>query len=83
MIGYCSSDRAASNAADQSTPSRPPDACRIEMKQLTQIADGAADHNIVVAEKQPTESRDAGCDDKRDSRMGLDRGEGQFIGLAE
>ena len=83
MIGYGSSDRAACNAADQSTPGRPSYASCIEMKQLAQIAYGAADHNVVVAEQQPAARGDAGCDDERDSRVGLDRRKPQFIGLAE
>ena len=78
MICDSSSDRASDNAADQGASRGPADSCRIEMKQLAEGANGPADHNIVVAEKESAESGGAGRNDQRAARMvdgpsGLDR----------
>jgi hypothetical protein len=56
------------------------------MKQLAEIANRPADHNVVVAEKQSAKGGDAGRNDKRaartvDGRNGLDRWGTQIIGL--
>src|ERR1700687_4848327 len=85
MICDSPSDRAADHAADQGAPRGPSDSCRIEMKQLAEVANGSADHNIVVAEKESAECGDAGRNEQRaargDRRSGLKRGGRQIIGL--
>jgi hypothetical protein len=40
------------------------------MKQPAQIANRAADHDVVVAEQQAAQRRDAGRDEERSARMG-------------
>ena len=77
MIRNSPSKRASDNAADQRAPGRPADSCRIEMKQLAEVANGPADHNIVVAEEESAKCGDAGRNDQRatrgDGRNRLDR----------
>ena len=71
MIGDGSCEGTADDAAYQGTSGGPADAGRIEMKQSAQIADRAADDDVVVTEKQPAQGRDAGRDDERSARMRL------------
>src|SRR5208283_2155078 len=54
-----------SDASNQRTPRGPTNARGIQMKALTQIADRAADHNVVVTKQQAAQSRDAGGDEQR------------------
>lgn len=82
MIRNRSCNRAARNTAYEGTAGSPSHPCCIEMKQLAQVANGAADHNIVVPEQQAAESGNAGCDDERNVRALLKRGQSQIIGLA-
>jgi hypothetical protein len=42
----------ADDATDQSTSRGPADACRVQMKKIPQISDGAADDDIVVTEEE-------------------------------
>src|SRR2546422_6757466 len=76
IIRHGSGSSAADDAPDESAsrgPSRGPScACRVKMKELAQIANGAADHNVVVTEKQATQSRDAGRNEEWGARMGFD-----------
>jgi hypothetical protein len=49
------------------------------VKQLAQVSNRSTDHNIVVAEEQPTQGGDNGGDDQRSSRMSRGGGRSQFI----
>lgn len=82
MICYRTSDRTARDATDQSATRRPSDACRVEMKPLTQVADGTADYDVVVTEEESTAGGNAGGNDQRETRMRLDRRARQIIALA-
>src|SRR5438094_10560436 len=70
IIRHGSGSSAADDAPDESASRGPCCACRAKMKQLGQIANGAADHNVVVTEKQATPSRDAGRNEEGRGRTG-------------
>ena len=72
MIGNTSRQSAARDAAEQGTASRPSRARCIEREPLTQVADRAADDNVVVAEQKPAQRRDTGRNDERAARMRFD-----------
>ena len=72
IIRHGSGSSAADDAPDEGAPGGPSCARRVKMKELAQIANGAADHNVVVTEEQATQSRDAGRNEKWGARMGLD-----------
>src|SRR5438445_10781247 len=72
IIRHGSGSSAADDAPDEGAPRGPSCACRVEMKELAQIANGAADHNVVVTEEQATQSSDAGRTEKSAARKGLD-----------
>src|SRR5205823_5856344 len=72
IIRHGSGSSAADDAPDEGAPGGPSCACRVKMKELAQIANGAADHNVVVTEEQATQSRDAGRNEEWGARMGLD-----------
>src|SRR5438034_11460699 len=72
IIRHGSGSSAADDAPDESASRGPSCACRVKMKGLGQIADGAAEHNVVVNEKQPTQSRDARRHDEGGARLGFD-----------
>lgn len=69
-VGDRPSCGASNNAPNESTARCPSDPRRVQMKQLTEIPDGAADDDVVVSEKKTTQGRYAGCDDQRSSRVG-------------
>ncbi len=72
IIRHGAGSSAADDAPDESASRGPSCACRVKMKELGQIANGAADHNVVVTEKQATQSRDAGRNEEWGARMGFD-----------
>src|SRR5439155_19259629 len=60
IIRHGSGSSAADDAPDEGAAGGPSRACRGKMKELAQIANGAAEHKAVVTEKQATRSRDSG-----------------------
>src|SRR5438552_17393445 len=73
IICHGSGSSAADDAPDEGAPGGPSCARRVKMKELPQIANGAADHNVVVTEEQPTQSRDPGRTEERGAGMGCER----------
>src|SRR2546425_13299703 len=59
IIRHGSGTSAADDAPDERAPRGPARACRDKMKHLGQIANAAAAHNVVLTEKQATQSGDA------------------------
>ena len=72
IIRHGSGTSAADDAPDQGAPGGPSYACCVKMKELAQIANGTADHNVVVTEEQAAQSRDAGRNEEWAASMGLD-----------
>src|SRR5438067_11499899 len=68
IIRHGSGSSAADHAPDEGAPGGPSCPCRVKVKELAQIANGAADHNVVVPEEQATQSRDAGRNEQWGTR---------------
>src|SRR5437868_14420865 len=70
IIRHGSGSSAADDAPDEGAPGGPSCACRVKMKALAQIANGAAEHKVVVTEEQATQSRHAGRNEEWGAKMG-------------
>ena len=81
IVGYGSSGSATGDAAHQRAARGPAYARRVQVKQLAQVSNRTADHNVVIAKKKPAESRDTGGNDQRSARMRRARWSAQVIGL--
>ena len=59
----------AGDASNERAPRGPTNARGIQMKALAQIADRAADHDVVVTKEQAAQSRHTGGDEQRPAGM--------------
>jgi len=72
---------AANNASHQRTSRSPANARRVQMKQLAQISNRAADDNVVVSKQETAKRRDTRRNDERSTRLGQTRWRVQIIRL--
>jgi hypothetical protein len=69
IVSNGSGGHAAGNASYQCAPCGPSYARSVQMKQLAQIPDRAADHDVVVAKQKAAKSGNAGCNNERGTRL--------------
>src|SRR6185437_13238905 len=81
-VGYRSRSSTTNNAPDERASRRPANAGRVQVKKAAEIADGAADNDIVVAEQQAAQRGDTGGYDQRRAGMRAVGG-GQVTGLLQ